>query len=410
MFGRGGIGPMPGGAGTGFRSAEPDEHRPAGRIANVAHRPVAALAPPVGQVMAAHRLGITREAARQFGSVAGHHATSRGALRLCCVEAVDRPRDSAQSRMRNITLGATYSVLCAVEHKTDAATGEHGDLLDLIGVTRGLDRLPRRRRRGARFLSLPRARARSGRAAHASAGAGRIAGSGAASVRHVAADHRHTRGSVFARSRHYGFARNRQPALPSALLLPPGRDTPTETWPAMIAAVTDLAAASPAPIAPGSIRRFIGGSARRRSTRRAARWAIFSATPCASVWRDDVLAAGEGIETMLSLRCVLPDHADGRGALGQRISPPSCSRPTLRRLYVARDNDPAGDRGDGDSVRPGAGGAASRRSRCRPGSATSTRICAGSAPARSGQRSRVQLAPQDVARFMRAWRRRPETG
>ena len=90
MFGRGGIGPMPGGAGTRFRSAEPDEHRPAGRIANVAHRPVATPAPPVGQVMAAHRLGITREAARQLGSVAGHHATSRSTLALCCVEAVNR--------------------------------------------------------------------------------------------------------------------------------------------------------------------------------------------------------------------------------------------------------------------------------------------------------------------------------
>jgi len=46
VFGRGGIGPMPGGAGTRFWSAKPDEHRPAGRIANVAHRPVAALPPP----------------------------------------------------------------------------------------------------------------------------------------------------------------------------------------------------------------------------------------------------------------------------------------------------------------------------------------------------------------------------
>src|SRR5206468_10383093 len=81
MLARGGIGPMPDGAGTGFRSAEPNEHRPAGRIANVAHRPIAALAPPVGQVMAAYRLGITGEAARQFGSVAGHHATSRSAMR-----------------------------------------------------------------------------------------------------------------------------------------------------------------------------------------------------------------------------------------------------------------------------------------------------------------------------------------
>ena len=66
IFGRGGIGPMPGGAGTGFRSAEPDEHRPAGRIANVAHRPVATPAPPVGQVMAAYRLGIAGETTRQF--------------------------------------------------------------------------------------------------------------------------------------------------------------------------------------------------------------------------------------------------------------------------------------------------------------------------------------------------------
>jgi hypothetical protein len=40
--------------------------------------------------MAAHSLGITREAARQLGSVAGHHAISRSALALCCVEAVNR--------------------------------------------------------------------------------------------------------------------------------------------------------------------------------------------------------------------------------------------------------------------------------------------------------------------------------
>src|SRR5271170_7035903 len=90
VFGRGGIGPMPGGARTGFWSAKPDEHRPARRVANVAHRPVAALPPPVAQVMAAYRLGLAGEAARQFGSVAGHHATSRGALALCCVEAVNR--------------------------------------------------------------------------------------------------------------------------------------------------------------------------------------------------------------------------------------------------------------------------------------------------------------------------------
>ena len=81
MFGRGGIGPMPGGAGTGVRSAEPDEHRPAGRIANVAHRPVAALAPAVGQVMAADRLGIAGEAACQFARISRHAHTARSEMR-----------------------------------------------------------------------------------------------------------------------------------------------------------------------------------------------------------------------------------------------------------------------------------------------------------------------------------------
>src|ERR1700674_4943427 len=58
--------------------------------------------------------------------------------------------------MRNITVGATYSVLCAVEHKTDAATGEHGDLLDLIAMNRGLDRMRDVFDEARLFLSLPR--------------------------------------------------------------------------------------------------------------------------------------------------------------------------------------------------------------------------------------------------------------
>jgi len=106
MFGRGSVGPMPGSAGTGVRSAEPDEHRPPGRVAYIAHRPIAALAPAIGEIVTAYRLGITGEAARQLGGVAGHHTPPR-VLALCCVEAVDRLWDSAQSRLRNITLDAT---------------------------------------------------------------------------------------------------------------------------------------------------------------------------------------------------------------------------------------------------------------------------------------------------------------
>jgi len=56
----------------------------------------------------------------------------------------------------------------------------------------------------------------------------------------------------------------------------------------------------------------------------------------------DVLAAGEGIETMLSLRCVMPTMpmvaALSAAHLAAILFPA-----TLRRLYIARDDDPAGD-------------------------------------------------------------------
>ena len=56
----------------------------------------------------------------------------------------------------------------------------------------------------------------------------------------------------------------------------------------------------------------------------------------------DVLAAGEGIETVLSLRCALP-RLPMIAALSANHLAAIAFPPTLRRLYVARDNDPAGD-------------------------------------------------------------------
>ena len=56
----------------------------------------------------------------------------------------------------------------------------------------------------------------------------------------------------------------------------------------------------------------------------------------------DVLAAGEGIETMLSLRCVLPKMPMG-AALSAAHLAAILFPPTLRRLYIARDDDPAGN-------------------------------------------------------------------
>ena len=56
----------------------------------------------------------------------------------------------------------------------------------------------------------------------------------------------------------------------------------------------------------------------------------------------DVMAAGEGIETMLSVRSALPDLSMV-AALSANHLAALLFRATLRRLYVVRDDDPAGD-------------------------------------------------------------------
>ena len=81
MLAGGCIGPFACRAATGRRPFEPDEHRAARRVARIADQPVAALAPAAGEIVSAHRLGLARETARQFGSVARHHAASRSAMR-----------------------------------------------------------------------------------------------------------------------------------------------------------------------------------------------------------------------------------------------------------------------------------------------------------------------------------------
>ena len=57
---------------------------------------------------------------------------------------------------------------------------------------------------------------------------------------------------------------------------------------------------------------------------------------------DDVLAVGEGIETMLSLRCALPAMPMA-AALSANHLAALLLPPTLRRLYIARDADAAGE-------------------------------------------------------------------
>ncbi len=119
----------------------------------------------------------------------------------------------------------------------------------------------------------------------------------------------------------------------------PDDDSPTETWPALIAAVTDLGGR-----VTGVHRTWLDPSGRDKApidTPRRAMGHLLGHGVRFGVARD-VMAAGEGIETMLSLRSVLPTlpmvAALSANHLAALLFPS-----TLRRLYVACDADPAGD-------------------------------------------------------------------
>ncbi|MDP2375272.1 toprim domain-containing protein [Reyranella sp.] len=220
---------------------------------------------------------------------------------------------------------------------TDAATGEHGDLLDLIARNRGLDRLRDALDEARTFLSLapdppvlrqtrlpaPRGSPDSARRLYAMSKP--IAGT-------TAEAYLHSRGIVTVLE---GDPLRFHPRC----YYRPDADSPTETWPALIAAVTDLGGRIT-----GAHRTWLDRSGRDKaplsSPRRAMGHLLGHGVRFGVA--NDVMAAGEGIETMLSLRSTLPTlpmvAALSANHLAALLFPP-----TLRRLYIARDADPAGD-------------------------------------------------------------------
>ncbi|MCQ9157199.1 toprim domain-containing protein [Acidomonas methanolica] len=119
----------------------------------------------------------------------------------------------------------------------------------------------------------------------------------------------------------------------------PDEDGPSETWPAMIAATTDLDGR-----VTGVHRTWLAEGGRGKAPVEHPRRALGELRGHAVRFgvASDVLAAGEGIETVLSLHQVLPDlplaACLSSTNLAALIFPP-----LLRRLYVLRDDDPAGD-------------------------------------------------------------------
>jgi hypothetical protein len=222
---------------------------------------------------------------------------------------------------------------------TDAATGEHGDLLDIIRARVALHDFHEVADEARRFLSLPTpAPSRSQPKASTTVSIG-----SPDSARRLFAMSQPISGTLaetYLRKR--GITALHGPAnlrFHPRCYYRPDRDSPTETWPAMIAAVTDL---------DGNItgvhRTWLDPAGHDKAPVNTPRRAMGNLLGNAVRFgvAHDVMAAGEGIETMLSLRCVMPTMpmvaALSAAHLAAILFPGA-----LRRLYVARDNDPAGN-------------------------------------------------------------------
>ncbi len=277
----------------------------------------------------------------------------------------------------------------------DAATSERGDLLDVIRESLGLIDFAEVAEEARRFLSLPHPESERPNK-HASTPA--QSGSSEAARR------------LFAMSRPIGgtlaekYLRKRGiTALHGTGNLRfhprcyyrPDEHGSTETWPALVAAVTDLAgritgahrtwlAPDGSDKAPIDIQRKAMGDLLGHSVR--------FAIP------GEVMAAGEGIESVLSVREVVPGMATA-AALSAAHLAAILFPDMLRRLYIVRDHDPAGD---------GATAALTERANAAGIEAITLSPIFGDfnedlrrlAIDALRANVRVQLAPQDVARFI----------
>lgn len=221
---------------------------------------------------------------------------------------------------------------------TDESTGEHGDLLDIIAASKSLSTFPETLDEARRFLSLPQPASRpsnpeSDFAPSRRDAAHRLFKSARPIFGSLAEIYLRT-GRAITGSLQYDTLRYHPNCYHRA-----HADVPLLAFPALLAAITDLTG------------RFTGvhrtwlspdglSMAPLEDTRRAMGNMIGNAVRFGTA--RHVLIAGEGLETMLSLRSVLPSIPAAAALTANHLmllKLPS----TLQRLYVALDNDPAGD-------------------------------------------------------------------
>ncbi|WP_413992227.1 toprim domain-containing protein [Labrys okinawensis] len=279
---------------------------------------------------------------------------------------------------------------------TDAATGEHGDLLDVIREALGLVDFAEVAEEARHFLSLPTPDPEVGPrklirnpAPSGSAEAARrllamsqpIGGTLAETyLRGRGITALHGAGSLHFHPRCY---------------YRPEEHGPTQTWPAMIGAVTDLIDKIT-----GAHRTWLASDGSSKAPIHLQRKAMGDLLGHAVRFgrAGEVLAAGEGIESVLSALEVMPGMA-ACAALSAAHLAAILFPGGLRRLYIVRDNDPAGDVAR-DTLIERANSAGIEALVLSPvlGDFNEDLLALGREALRA--HIRVQLAPQDVARFM----------
>lgn len=282
----------------------------------------------------------------------------------------------------------------AVGKWTDAATGEHGDLLDVIRENRGLLDFKDLADEARAFLSLPHPEPelQSRRPPPAPAGSPEAARRLFAMSRPIP----DTLVETYLRSRGITALH----ATGSLRFHPrcyykPDEHSPTESWPAMIASVSDLGGGIT-----GAHRTWLApdgsGKAPIDTPRRAMGDLLGHAVRFDVAY--DVLAAGEGIETILSLRMATP-RLPVLAALSAAHLAAILFPATLRRLYIVRDDDPAGD-GAMMTLIERAHAVGIEAIVLSPMLGDFNEDLKRIGAVALGANVRVQLAPEDVARFM----------